>query len=363
MITQQESFNSSVIQEMAELVEHYLFWDRFTLSFGCAEGDIISFAEDILNDKLFADIKRFVDSDPAATSSPNPYQYVFKSYKGMRAILYYRIANHLIYHLDALLQSEVDTYRDPFDEESSRFNDAKDYFYLLARKISEDAAVETGIEINPSARIEKGLVIDHGVHTNIAKDDFGIVIGETCEIGKNCTILNGVTIGASDVNKGAKQGRRHPKIGSNVTICANARILGAIEIGSNVMISPFAVVAHDIPSNCKVSIINQLQIEKGSKSDSGILLYGLIPFEGKLLISGENLLNCKVFLCDSETLANEINVNILRVTMNTIEFALDKELELPASISVCLQRDNTRIYILQPAAISAIIRNGDEKNG
>lgn len=160
-----------------------------------------------------------------------------------------------------------------------------------------------------------------------------------------------------------QQGRRHPKIGSNVTICANARILGAIEIGSNVMISPFAVVAHDIPSNCKVSIINQLQIEKGSKSDSGILLYGLIPFEGKLLISGENLLNCKVFLCDSETLANEINVNILRVTMNTIEFALDKELELPASISVCLQRDNTRIYILQPAAISAIIRNGDEKNG
>ncbi len=363
VITQQESFNSSVIQEMAELVERYLFWDRFTLSFGCAEGDIISFAEDILNDKLFADIKRFVDSDPAATSTPNPYQYVFKSYKGMRAILYYRIANHLIYHPDALLQSEPDTYRDPFDEESSSFNDAKDYFYLLARKMSEDAAVETGIEINPSARIEKGLVIDHGVHTNIAKDDSGIVIGETCEIGINCTILNGVTIGASDVNKGAKQGRRHPKIGSNVTICANARILGAIEIGSDVMISPFAVVTHDIPSNCKVSIINQLQIEKVSKSAPEILLYGLIPFEGKLLISGENLLNCNVCLCDSETLANEINVNILRVTMNIIEFELDEKLALPAQVSVCIWRGDTRIYILQPAAISAITRNGDKMNG
>lgn len=362
MLTRTEKFNSDVIQQMADLIKKYLAWERFTLSFTIVEEDVFTFAEDVLNDKLYADIERFAKSDPAARNAIDPLQYVFESYKGVQAILTYRIANHLIYKTDILLQSESDFYRDPFDESNDNPDETKKYFYLLARKMSEDAAIKTGIEINPSAKIEKGLVIDHGFHTRISADNEGVVIGETCEIGEDCTILNGVTIGASDVNKGKKNGRRHPKIGSNVTICANARILGAIEIGDNVIISPFSVVTHDIPSDCKVSIVNQLQIEKKKNSNSDIIIYGLIPFGKNYLLSGNNLLDCEVYLCDSNTLSDEICVDIKQRNRNTIEFAINKS-NLPKRISVCIKCKNSRLYILQPNAISVNERNEDNKDG
>lgn len=350
---------------MTDLIKHYLAWERFTLSFTIVEDDVFAFAEDVLNDKLYADIERFATSDPAATNAVNPFKYVFESYKGVRAILSYRIANHLIYNTDILLQSQSksDFYCDPFDEGDGNSDETKEYFYLLARKISEDAAIETGIEINPSAKIEQGLVIDHGFHTKIAvednsaEDNEGVVIGETCEIGKNCTILNGVTIGASDVNNGKKIGRRHPKIGSNVTVCANARILGAIDIGDNVMISPFSVVTHNIPSDCKVSIVNQLQIEKKKDSEPNLILYGLIPCKNNFLISGDNLLNCEVYLCDTDTLVDEYSVDIKQISKNAIEFAIIDKSILPQRISVCIKCGDSRLYILQPNAINIIERN------
>lgn len=354
MLTRTEKFNSDVIQQMADLIKRYLAWERFTLSFTIVEDDVFTFAEDVLNDKLYADIERFATSDPAATNAVNPLQYVFESYKGVQAILSYRIANHLIYNTDILLQSQSksDFYCDPFDEGNGNSDEIKEYFYLLARRISEDAAIKTGIEINPSAKIEQGLVIDHGFHTKIAVDNEGVVIGETCEIGKNCTILNGVTIGASDVNNGKKNGRRHPKIGSNVTVCANARILGAIEIGDNVMISPFSVVTHNIPDDCKVSIINQLQIEKKKNFEPNLILYGLIPCENNFLISGDNLLNCEVYLCDSDTLVDEYSVDIKQMNKNAIEFAIIDKSILPQRISVCIKCGDSRLYILQPNAIN-----------
>lgn len=357
LLTRTEKFDSYVIQQMTDLIKRYFARDRFTLSFTIIEEDVFAFAEDVLNDKLYADIERFASSDPSATNAADPLQYVFESYKGVQAILFYRVANHLIYNTDILLQSETDLYRDPFDEGGVDSEETKNYFYLLARKISEEAA------INPSAKISHGLVIDHGFHTKIAVDNEGVVIGETCEIGKNCTILNGVTIGASDVNKGKKNGRRHPKIGSNVTICANARILGAIEIGDNVMISPFSVVTHDIPNNCKVSIVNQLQIEKKNNFEPNIILYGLIPFNDNFLISGTNLLGCEVFLCDSDTLSNEICVDIKRITENTIEFAIKDKSNLPQKTSVCIKYNSLRLYILQPSAINLNVRNEGKRNG
>lgn len=144
------------------------------LSFTIIEEDVFAFAEDILNDKLYADIERFATSDPSATNAANPLQYVFESYKGVQAILFYRVANHLIYNADILLQSETDLYRDPFDEGGVDSEETKNYFYLLARKISKEAAIKTGIEINPSAKISHGLVIDHGFHTKIAVDNEAI---------------------------------------------------------------------------------------------------------------------------------------------------------------------------------------------
>ena len=368
-----EEFKTYIMQKVIELIDKYLYGDRFALSFSIAENEVFIFAEEVLSSELIADIERFVSSDPAAANAADPYSYVFNSYKGMRAILYYRVANHLIYSADALLTSETNDYsdyRDPFDidvGEQNDFKDARACFYRLARKISEDAAVATGIEINPAAKISSGLVIDHGYNTKIITenpmDDHGIVIGETSEIGENCTILNGVIIGASDVNKGAKNGRRHPKIGSNVTICANARILGAVEIGDNVEIAPFAVVTRDIPSNCKVSIVNQLQIEKRGNSDGKLVIYGLIPVGNDLLISGKNLSNCTVCFCDSETFTAEIDVNVIEITDSIIKFRIINFCDLPERPSICIKCGNTRLYLLQPNAVNAITGKDDEKDG
>ena len=166
-----------------------------------------------------------------------------------------------------------------------------------------------------------------------------------------------------DVNQGEKFGRRHPKIGSNVTICANVRLLGAIEIGDNVMISPFSVITHDVPSNCKVSIVNQLQIERINDSKAGIIIYGLIPFENRFLISGENLLGCEIFLCDSDILKDEICVEVKRNTNEVIEFELLNNVELPPRIAVCIKNGNERLYILQPNAIKLLKGKEDNDNG
>ncbi len=105
-----------------------------------------------------------------------------------------------------------------------------------ARAVSQAAKFLTGIEIHPGATIGKGLVIDHGT---------GVVIGETTEIGDNCTLYQGVTLGGT----GKDVGKRHPTLGDNVLVGAGAKVLGPIMIESNSKIAANAVVLKDIPAN------------------------------------------------------------------------------------------------------------------
>ncbi|MGO2869639.1 MAG: serine O-acetyltransferase [Staphylococcus equorum] len=107
--------------------------------------------------------------------------------------------------------------------------------YILARLISQVARFFTGIEIHPGAKIGKRLFIDHGM---------GVVIGETCNIGNNVTIYQGVTLGGT----GKERGKRHPDIGDNVLIAAGAKVLGDIKIDSNVNIGANSVVLNSVPS-------------------------------------------------------------------------------------------------------------------
>lgn len=107
--------------------------------------------------------------------------------------------------------------------------------YILARLISQVARFFTGIEIHPRAKIGKRLFIDHGM---------GVVIGETCNIGNNVTIYQGVTLGGT----GKERGKRHPDIGDNVLIAAGAKVLGDIKIDSNVNIGANSVVLNSVPS-------------------------------------------------------------------------------------------------------------------
>lgn len=142
--------------------------------------------------------------DPAARSDFE----IYFLYKGFRALRMYRKAN-------------------------KAFRAGK---FFKARFISERCKFKTGIEIHPGATIGRGLFIDHGT---------GVVIGETTEIGDNCIIYQGVTLGGT----GKDTGKRHPTLGNNVMVGAGAKVLGPINIGNNVKIAAGAVVLSDIPDN------------------------------------------------------------------------------------------------------------------
>jgi serine O-acetyltransferase len=110
---------------------------------------------------------------------------------------------------------------------------------LTARAVSQAARSLTGVEIHPGAQIGPGLFIDHGM---------GVVIGETAEVGEDCTIYHGVTLGGTSL----EPGKRHPTIGDRVTIGAGAKVLGPIEVGHDSRIGGNAVVVRPVADNSVV---------------------------------------------------------------------------------------------------------------
>lgn len=152
-----------------------------------------------------ADIASVKERDPAAR---NAFEIIL-TYSGLHAVLAYRVS-HWFY---------------------------KHKLFTIARVISQTARFLTGIEIHPGAKIGKGFFIDHGM---------GVVIGETTEIGDNCLIYQGVTLGGT----GKERGKRHPTLGNNVMVGAGARVLGPIKIGNNVKVAAGAVVLEPVPDNC-----------------------------------------------------------------------------------------------------------------
>lgn len=124
--------------------------------------------------------------------------------------------------------------------------------FFIARLISQLGRFFTGIEIHPGAVIGKGLFIDHGM---------GVVIGETCEIGDNVLIYQGVTLGGT----GKDKGKRHPTLGNNVLIGAGAKILGAITIGDNTRVGAGSVVLNDVLPDSTVVGIPAKSIKTGDK--------------------------------------------------------------------------------------------------
>lgn len=109
-------------------------------------------------------------------------------------------------------------------------------FRWLARYTSQLARFLTGIEIHPGATIGRRVFIDHGM---------GVVIGETAEVGDDCTIYQGVTLGGTALVKGAK---RHPTLGRGVIIGANAQVLGGFTVGDGARVGSSAVVVKPVPA-------------------------------------------------------------------------------------------------------------------
>lgn len=123
--------------------------------------------------------------------------------------------------------------------------------FFMARLISQTSRFITGIEIHPGAKIGMGLFIDHGM---------GLVVGETAEIGDNCTLYHGVTLGGT----GKDVGKRHPTIGSNVLVSAGAKILGPFKVGDNARIGANAVVLSEVEANTTVVGVPGKMVKKGN---------------------------------------------------------------------------------------------------
>lgn len=127
------------------------------------------------------------------------------------------------------------------------------HLHFLARLNSQLARRWTGIEIHPGATIGRRLVIDHGM---------GTVIGETAQVGDDCLIYHGVTLGGT----GKDHGKRHPTIGNNVLIATGAKVLGPFRVGDNARIAANAVVLSEVPENATaVGIPAQIVRVQGKK--------------------------------------------------------------------------------------------------
>lgn len=151
--------------------------------------------------KFIEDIQSVFERDPSARNSFE----VITCYSGVQAMLFYRLAHNLW------------TLK----------------LKWLARFISMIGRWLTGIEIHPAASIGRRFFIDHGM---------GVVIGETAEIGNDCTLYHGVTLGGTTWNKG----KRHPTLGDNVVVGAGAKILGPIILGNNVRVGSNSVVVKSV---------------------------------------------------------------------------------------------------------------------
>lgn len=157
--------------------------------------------------RLKEDIDVIFEQDPAARSTIE----IILTYSGLHAIWNHRIA-HFFY---------------------------KRNFKFIARVISQFSRFLTGIEIHPGATIGRRFFIDHGM---------GVVIGETCEIGDNVTVYQGVTLGGT----GKESGKRHPTVEDNVLIATGAKVLGSIVIGENSKVGAGSVVLKNVPANSTV---------------------------------------------------------------------------------------------------------------
>lgn len=171
--------------------------------------------------RMKEDMEVVFEQDPAART----YIEVFLTYSGLHAIWAHRIA-HVFY---------------------------KKRLFFIARVISQISRFYTGIEIHPGARIGRRFFIDHGM---------GVVIGETCEIGNNVTIFQGVTLGGT----GKEQGKRHPTVKDYALIATGAKVLGSITVGEGSKIGAGSVVLRDVPDHSTVvGIPGRVVVQNGQR--------------------------------------------------------------------------------------------------
>lgn len=306
-------------QEIHQVIDEFITNDAIALSLD---------RETIINDVLnlsWIDLCSLAKRDPSAKEN---LESVLNSYLSFKAVMYYRLAHRLFYSF-------------------SNTNQECNYLRETARKISEKAKVLTGIEIHPAAKIGSGFVIDHGL---------GTLIGETCEIGNNCYLLQNVILGAMGIADNDR-GKRHPTLGNNVQVGAFAKILGAIKIGDHVEISPGSIVYKDIPPNTRVVVTNELQIHK--KLDSNLQVYGVILEEDeKVCIMGKGLESAKFYVVDANNFKlNHLKILIYEMGDKIAKIGFDKNSYLKDGIKdlrLSIESGNSQIMISNSLALRQI---------
>ncbi|HUN70222.1 MAG TPA: serine O-acetyltransferase [Burkholderiales bacterium] len=185
--------------------------------------------------QLREDIASVFERDPAARSTWE----VLTCYPGLHAVWIHRVAHWFWRH--GLL--------------------------WLGRLVSHLGRWITGIEIHPAVVIGRRVFIDHGM---------GVVIGETAEIGDDCTIYQGVTLGGTSLYRGTK---RHPTLGKGVVVSAGAKVLGGFTVGDGAKVGSNAVVLKEVPAGATVvGIPGRIVEESGSgREKTGFAAYGVVP--------------------------------------------------------------------------------------
>ncbi|MBD8237010.1 serine O-acetyltransferase [Pseudomonas fluorescens] len=272
------------------------------------------------------DLIAYAYRDPASRGRG---ELILESYASFKAVLYYRLA-HLVWN---------------FPDQTNGV------FSRIALKLSNQGKVLSGAEIHPAARIGRRFVLDHG---------YGTVIGETCEIGHDCYILCGVTLGARGIANNP-DGKRHPRLGNNVEVGSGARVLGYVLIGDNVFISPSCVITQDVPAGTKVKVVNQIQLQKNDESDHSNYL-GAFALDERLHVVGEVNASHKVTVLDADFhplqgLMLEPTVkerHHLQFRLHRVE-AGNQLPRLPLNLKIC--GPEFEITLLSPPGLSAMVRH------
>jgi serine O-acetyltransferase len=178
--------------------------------------------------ELTEDVEAFTSKDPAANNDPFR---IIQSYTSFKAVLHYRLAHKINSHFYCNVNLKPD-------------------FLLYASIISSRGKLLSGADLNPACRIGKRFILDHGI---------GTVFGETAEIGDDCYVLGGVTLGARGISNNST-GKRHPTIGNRVQIGAFACVFGPVTIGDDVFIGPQCTVTNNVASHCKVILRTSTQV-------------------------------------------------------------------------------------------------------
>ncbi len=244
-----------------------------------------------LVDRACGDLEAYERKDPASRGRAHQ---ILDRYPTYRAVLLHRIASFLLRseHANAEFSSE--------------------FLLSAAQALSAKARMEAGVEIHPDATIGNRFVIDHG---------WGSVIGETSVIGDDCYVLGCVTMGALGISNNP-DGKRHPSVGDRVQIGAHARLLGAITIGSDAFIGPYAIVTRDVPQGARVTVVNQLQHARVGSSVhlKSLQLRGVIRMGDRLYVQSDELSAPRAYLTS--------NHGVVLATLTVEEHPTDPEISI-----------------------------------